>query len=165
MQHKMFTCQIAFNFTLNANINYMMTKIIDEDSLNTLIADIVENAIIATRNQLTKNILLSIDLENNCYCINIFDSGIPFESDTFLYIGKKRYTTHQNSGGSGIGLMTTFEILKKYSASFIIDETINATTYTKKIAICFDALSQFRVKSTRDDVIAISSQRNDIIFE
>lgn len=165
MQHKMSSCQITFNVTLNASIKYMIEHIIDEDSLSTLIADLLENAMIATLKQSLKNILLTIDLENNCYCINIFDSGIPFEADTFLYIGKEHYTTHQNTGGSGIGLMTTFELLTKYSASFIIDETINATTYTKKITICFDGLTQFRVKSNRDEVIAISSQRNDIILD
>lgn len=165
MHSKMVYHKISFSFMPNADVKYMTDNIIDEDSLNTIIADITENAITATKNQNIKNILLSIDLENNCYCINICDSGIPFGKDTILYLGKRNYTTYKDSGGSGIGLMTTFEILKKYSGSFIINEKINSTAFTKKITIAFDGLNQFRVKSRRNDIIDVSSQRNDIIFE
>lgn len=165
MYSKMVYHKISFNFVPNADIKYMIDNIIDEDSLNTIIADITENAITATMHQNIKNILLSIDLENGCYFINICDSGIPFDKDTFLHLGKRYYTTHKDSGGSGIGLMTTFEILKKYCASFIINEIINSATFTKKVTIAFDGLNQFRVKSDRREIIDISFQRNDLIFE
>ena len=68
----------------------------------------------------------------------IYDSGEYFSKDVLKKLGKKRATTHKKDGGTGIGLMTTFEILKKYNASFSIDETINNPQYTKCVAITFD---------------------------
>lgn len=162
LYYKAASYDIHFNILINANVTFMVQNIIAEADLDTIIADLVENAIIASKTQPVKNILLSIDIENGDYCINIFDSGICFDTDTILNIGKIRYTTHAATGGSGIGLMSTFEILSTYSASFVIDETINNTLYTKKVCICFDRLNQFRIKSTRKDFIDGIAKRDDI---
>ena len=48
---------------------------------------------------------------------------------------RKKITTRKESGGSGIGLYTAFEILKRYKASFILDETIDNDIFVKKIWI------------------------------
>ena len=40
------------------------------------------------------------------------DNGVDFEVDTLAKLGLERVTTHKDTGGSGIGFMTTFETLK-----------------------------------------------------
>ena len=165
MKQKAFNHNINFSFISNSNLKYLIENIINEDDLCTILADLIENAIIATKEQDTKQILLNIDIEDNSYYINIHDSGVPFETNTLLNLGIIRTTTHSSTGGSGIGLMNTFELLKKYSASFIITESTDTTIFTKTISIYFDNLNQYKIISNRPEIIAISSARNDIIIE
>lgn len=143
MSQKCYLNKINFKVSLNADILYLTQHIIDETDLCTLTADLLENAMIACQNQPAKNILLVIGIENGHYCLTIFDSGTPFQSDTIQLIGKIRITTHADTGGSGIGLITTFEIAKKYKASFYIEEITTISMYTKKISFCFDDLYIF----------------------
>lgn len=165
MKQKAYNHNINFSFITNSNLKYLIENIINEDDLCTILADLIENAIIATKDQNTKHILLNIDIEENSYYINIHDSGIPFETNTILNLGIIRTTTHSSTGGSGIGLMNTIELLKKYSASFIITESTDTTIFTKSISICFDNLNQYKIISNRPEILAISSFRNDIIIE
>ena len=55
-------------------------------------------------------------------------------------MGKKRVTTHKGEGGSGIGLMTMFEILNKYKASYRLDESPDKDGFTKCVKIILDNL-------------------------
>ncbi len=87
---------------------------------------------------------------------------IPFQPDTLLKIGKKRTTTHSDTGGSGIGLMTVFELIKKYNASFLIDESINNEFFAKNVSVVFDGLCEYRIKSTRPEIIKYCSDRKNI---
>ncbi len=109
-----------------------------ENDICTLIADATENAIIATEFAGNKDVLLQLDISNDNICIIVYDSGIPFTEKVIKNMGKHRCTTHKDTGGSGIGMMTTFEILRKYKASYTIDETISKSPYIKSITINFD---------------------------
>lgn len=149
MNQKCYLNQTDFKVSLNADILYLTQHIIDEADLCTLTADLLENAIIACKNQPAKNILLVIGIENQQYYLSIFDSGTPFHPDTIQLIGKIRTTTHSDTGGSGIGLITTFEIAKKYKASFYIEEITNSSMYTKKISFYFDDLYIFNAYGNR----------------
>lgn len=149
MSQKCHLDNIDFKVSLNADILYLTQHIIKETDLCTLTADLLENAIIACKNQPAKNILLVIGLENQQYYLSISDSGIPFQPDTIQLMGKNRVTTHADTGGSGIGLITTFEIAKKYKASFYIEEITNTSMYTKKISFRFDDLYIFNAYGNR----------------
>ena len=155
---------INFTFTQNANVRYLVNKICNDESLCTLIADLLENALIATQNNDIRNIHLGIDIEDGFYAINIIDSGIHFPPEVYLDMGIKRHTTHEDTGGSGIGLMTTFELVKKYRASFIIDEKLNSNFYTKKLTISFDRLNQIYIKTTRAEILNLASLRPDFVI-
>lgn len=164
MYEKALSKNIKLDASIDIDVQEMVNKSISEDVLVTLIADLTENAIIATKNTDTKNILLTLGIENKNYCVSIFDSGIPFEPYTIENAGIKKASTHLDDGGSGIGLMTTFALLKECRASFIIDETTGIKHYTKKISIMFDCMNEFRVNSQRKEVLAISHNRPDIVF-
>lgn len=154
--------KIEFDLSLSGSVKYLIGAVIAESDLNTLLADLIDNAIIASKRREKKNILVSVGICDNLYRIDVFDSGEPFTDETILNIGLKRTTTHSNDGGSGIGLMTVFEILRSYGASFEIDDSICNSLYTKKVSVCFDSLGQFRLKTGRPHLSGLLSGRHDI---
>ena len=156
--------QISFDLSLSGSVKYMVENIISELDMRTLLADLIENAIIATKNPARKNIMIHMGITGSCYCIDILDSGIPFTIETLLNLGIKQTTTHTNEGGSGIGLMTAFDIIKKYRASFIIEDFVINNLFTKKVSVCFDDLEQYRINTMRICVKETLSNRADIIF-
>ena len=118
--------------------NSLLNNPVSETDINTLILDLGENALYAASNVNTGCILIVLGTENNYFFVSVYDNGDRFDSDVIKNMGSKRITTHKDHGGTGIGLMTTFNILKKYKASFILDETIKNVKFTKKVEICFD---------------------------
>ncbi len=162
MLKKAKSANIEFDFNINENINNICKHTIMESDLNTLLADLIENAIIATSKSQNKKILVILNNENNVYSLSVFDSGIDFEESSFENLGIRKNTTHKETGGSGIGLMTAMDICRKYQASFCIDEILPDNTYTKKVTICFDDLSQIRISTNRKNIIHVCSKRNDI---
>lgn len=151
-----FKQQVAFkeNIDLQAcfscDITYLVEKIVSEDDLHTLLTYLLDNAIIATRHNKGHYITLAISIIENAYCISVLDSGIPFTTDVIAKWGLEQITTHTN--GNGIGMMTIYEILKKYRASFIINEIPSGNrTYTKKLTISFDKKNQYILRTTRPE--------------
>lgn len=163
MYQKATKYNIKFDISLSGNTNRLVKEIISESDLRTLLADLIDNAIIASKNASTKKILINPKYLNLCSFIDIFDSGEPFHTDVLLNLGIKRFTTHTNEGGSGIGLMTTFDIIKKYRASFIIEEFEENELFTKKVSILFDNLNQLHLKTTRSGIKDVVSKRDDFI--
>lgn len=164
MHEKASAMKANFQVMIDIDINELIKTSISEDSLVTIIADLTENALIAARGCDEKNILLEINKENDKFCLSIFDSGIHFEPYTIINAGKKRASTHTDTGGSGIGLMTTFELLRKCRGSYIIDETIDNPLYTKKVSVLFDMLNEFRIYSLRSEITDLSNEHQDIII-
>ncbi len=164
--NKTYENEIDFNFNIRGNLSDMISNIVSESDLNTLLADIIENALISTKYNNAHHILAIFDAKNPNFSIDIFDSGEKFELNVLLNFGIKKITTHGDDEGSGIGLMTTYEILSKYKASFLIEEfdTINSY-YTKKVSIVFDSRNLFILKSKRTpEEIYLLSKRNDLIY-
>lgn len=157
---------IKLEIKLNASINYMIEKVIDQSRLETLLGDHIKDAIIAIKhsNNTYRSILVVIGIIDDCYEIKIYDTGIEFEIETLIKLGTEAITTHKETGGSGIGFMTTFETLKETKASLIIEEKhpMNNTDYTKSVAIRFDGKSEYRIKSYRAEEIEKQKGERDI---
>lgn len=154
---------IKFELKINANIKYMVENIIDQSKLETLLGDHIKDAIIAINhsNNTYRSILTIIAIIEDCYEICIYDTGIEFEIETLLNLGTKPITTHKETGGSGIGFMTTFQTLKETKASLIIEEKheMNNTDYTKAVRIRFDGKNEYRISSYRAE--KIKKQKTD----
>lgn len=143
---------ICLELSITGNIHYLLEHIMKERDFLTILADLLENAQIATTCNLGTNILLHIGIIDGTYSINVWDSGIPFSKETLFYMGRKQYTTHKETGGSGIGLMSTFELLEKYQASFHIDEKLAMKNmYTKKVSVVFDGKREYHLHTNRDE--------------
>lgn len=155
---------ISFNFSYVEDIKRIIPSVINEHDFNTLLLDLGENAVIATENMAVREILIVIGLDNQYLCLNIYDSGEPFSPTILANLGLKRTTTHKKTGGSGIGLMNTFELLKKCNASILIDDTISNDNYCKKVAVCFDGHNQYRIHTQRNELFHLLRNRTDVII-
>lgn len=150
---------IDFKLKLETDIHHLVNKIIPINKLETLIGDHIRNAIIAVNSSDNpyKSILVIIGRKNKNYELCIYDSGIEFEIETLEKLGKERVTTHEKTGGSGIGFMTTFATLKECKASLIIKEKheMKNNDYTKAVIIKFDGKNEYKVSSYREEKIKI----------
>lgn len=157
-QHECMKNNIDFDFQINGNIFHMINTFISKEDLEILLADHIKNSIIAVNcsDNINKSILVRLGLIDNYYSLYVYDSGIEFELDTLSNLGKKPITTHANNGGTGFGFMNTFDTLKKYNASLIINE-LNppcADNYTKSIVIKFDGKHEFKINSYRSNLVS-----------
>ena len=91
---------ISLDVKINASINYMVENIISESALETLLGDHIKDAIIAIScsNNINRRILVVISIVDKCYEINFYDTGIEFEIDTLIKLGKEQITTHKETG-------------------------------------------------------------------
>lgn len=158
---------IDFIFKLNCNINKIIDNYISESDLATLIGDLTRNAVIAINHSQNtfRSIMIVIGLTDNNYQLDIYDSGINFEIATLLNFGIKKASTHLNEGGTGIGLLTTYETLQKCKASLMITE-YDSNNYTKSIGICFNNLSEYTIITYRHNQIKQQNvKKRNIIIE
>lgn len=159
---------ISFFVEVNCDVNNINEKIIKQSKLETLLADHIKDAIIAINysDSTHRQIKLSFNKIDSIYEIKISDTGINFEIETLLKLGQEQVTTHKESGGSGIGFMTTFETLKEYKGSLIIEEyNNNNEDYTKSIIIKFDNKNEYIVRSYRAEEIKQQDKYNRLIVE
>lgn len=152
LKYMQFRCtenKIDFNLQIIGNIYHMVNNIITKEELEILIADHVEDAIIAINHtdNINRSILVKIGKVEECYGLYIYDSGIEFEEETLENLGKKPITTHASEGGTGMGFMNTFDTLRKNKASLIIKQLGKPSkeNYTKIIMIKFDNKNEFKV--------------------
>ena len=157
---------IDFNLTVSSTVDEIIGKFISQTDLQTLLCDHIKDAIIAveSKGESGGKILVNLSNQNDNYCIDIYDNGVAFAPETLSKLGLERVTTHADSGGSGIGFMTTFETLKKAYASLIITEFENQIPFSKSVSFRFDVESSFIVHSYRKDELKELITRNDIII-
>lgn len=164
MIHKGQAESISLEVSLTGNIHYFLEQIMEEHDFLTLLADLLENALIATKHGGGTQILFHFGIIEEYYSISVWDSGIPFTKETLLHLGIKQYTTHKKDGGSGIGLMSTYELLQKYQASIQIEEYMNnESLYQKKVSILFDGKYEYNLYTKRDKKeLSYLHQRKDL---
>ena len=169
MQSECKNNNIDFKLQINGNIHHMVNKIIPQDRLVTLIGDHLRDAIIAINvgDNKFRSILAILGIKDECYELCIYDSGVEFTIDTLSKLGIEQITTHKDSGGSGMGFITTFETMKQTGASLIIDEKCkpSANDYTKAVIIRFDGKNEYRIFSYRSKEIKNKIKNNRAIIK
>lgn len=169
MQSECIKNNIDFKLKIEGNVYPLINNFIEKDRLVTLIGDHLKDAIIAinfSKNKF-KSIIAILGIKNNCYEFCVCDTGIEFQIETLLKLGLEPVTTHKETGGTGIGFISTFETLKKCNASLIIDEKHEESNndYTKSVTIKFDGKSQYIIKSYRADKIKDKAEDDRIIIK
>ena len=157
---------IEFNIKINCDIQEFIPKIFDESKIETLLGDHIKDAIIAINSgdNPFREILVEFSKKEKDFYIAIYDTGIPFEINTLLKLGKEQITTHKETGGSGIGFVTTFETLRNYNASLIIKEFAkNERHFTKAVIASFDGKNEYKIITYRAEEINKNSFENIIV--
>ena len=132
---------IQLQVVCDTSLSQYIDPVCTEDAICTLLADLIENAVIATHYANGHHILVHIGCIADTPAIQIFDSGIAFSPEVLSMFGKKPITTHADDSGSGIGLM---------HASLIIEE-FTSGTYTKKVAVLFDNQNGYTLYTCRSE--------------
>lgn len=158
---------IDFNLTVSSTVDEVIGKYISQTDLQTMLCDHIKDAIIAVdnRGEAGGRILVNLSMQNDNYCIDFYDNGVDFDVDTLSKLGLKRVTTHADTGGSGIGFMTTFETLRKAYASLIITEFENKTPFSKSVTFRFDGENAFIIHSYRSEELKKNINRADLVID
>ncbi|HBJ12973.1 MAG TPA: hypothetical protein DDY53_06620 [Clostridiales bacterium] len=169
MQSECIKNNIDFRLKIEGNIISLINNIIEKDRLVTLIRDHLRDAIIAINSGTNKfkSIIAILGIKDKYYEFCVYDTGVEFEIETLLKLGLEPVTTHKNTGGTGIGFISTFETINKCKASLIIQEKNkeNTNNYTKAVIIRFDGKKEYRIKSYRANEIKKQVKDNRIIIE
>ena len=143
---------IQFDITVVGSISALTETVIPAIKLETVFADLIENAIIAASSSEYKRILITLGACGGVYELSVNDTGVPFETYTLMDLGKRKASTRLDNGGSGIGYMAVFEILREFGASIIITEyKPQKYGFTKSVRIRFDGRGEYLVYTYRAD--------------
>ena len=149
MQEECRLNNIDFILQLNGNIYQMTNNYISKEELGILLADHIKDAIIAINHSdnINKSIMVRLGKIEECFAVYIYDSGIEFPKNVLEKLGKVPITTYPDEGGTGMGFMNTFDLIKKCNASLIIESIGKPSkdNYTKVIKIKFDNKNQIYV--------------------
>lgn len=169
MQSECVKNKIDFQLQLSGNIYPMINHCVDKEELEILLADHIKNAIIAIGygDNVNKSILVRLGKLDCNYGLYVYDSGIEFEIETLLNLGKKPSTTHKDSGGTGMGFMNTFDTLRNHKASFIIEEYGKPVkdNFTKALKFKFDKKEEFKICSYRAEEIKNVDKEKTLVVE
>lgn len=164
MEKRAAESNINYKVKMDDNIKELILTALNEDNLRHLLGDLIENAIIATNySELPKHISIHLGSLQDKFLLEISDSGIPFNPETYQHFGYEHCSTHQEDGGTGTGLLDIWSIKKKYKASlYIYEYESSSNVYTKKISFLFDGKNHFLLKTYRDKEIKNSLIRGDL---
>ena len=161
--------KIEFRLKIVGDMFYLVNHIISKNKLATMIGDHIRDAIIAINfsKATDREIFVILGIKDKKYELCIYDTGIEFEIDTLLKLGLEQITTHKDTGGGGIGFITTFETLSETKASLIIKELSSSKEkhYTKAVIIRFDNKHQYKICSYRAKEIKENNKDRKVIIE
>lgn len=169
MQNECAKHGIEFKLKIIGEIYPLVNNIITKSKLETMIGDHIKDAINAINNEniANKEILVILGKKDKKYELAIHDTGVEFEIDTLLKLGKEKTTTNSHKGGTGIGFLTTFETLKETKASLIITENKpdEKRYYTKSVTIRFDGKKEYKIVSYRANDIENKNKDGRMLIE
>ena len=168
MQSKAESCGVEFKVNIETGLPEMLNEVIDRREFNTMLADLSENAIISARTSREASVAVRIGREGERYFLAVSDNGGRFDVEVLKSMGKKPVTTHSAEGGSGIGMMTLFKILRHTGASFCIEELPGGEAkepYTKDLRVTFDGAGRLRIVTDRADELrkALRTGRFEVV--
>lgn len=155
---------VEFTYDFEEKAFETMLNIFEEQTpLNETLCDLVENALIAVRGAELCKVALRVETENGSPCIKVFDSGADFDESVLRNMGRRRITTHGGNGGSGIGLMTLFDTLRSFKASYYLDEMPQGG-FKKCVCITFDGKDGYAIRSARPCVKKVCAERENFVL-
>jgi len=126
------------NKGLELSINVVNQELqLDKVKFTQVVMNIIKNAINYTD---TGFINISGKIDKNSYILEISDSGIGINTENFENIFKRFYRVDKarsrDTGGSGLGLSISKNVIKKHNGEIHVESMINkGTTFTIKLPI------------------------------
>lgn len=157
-------CAIAFSVAYNADFFTKVFSFIDEEQLTHIVADLVQNAIIATKEMSNKSVDISFVLSPHAPSIQISDSGESFPIVVLNNLGQQRCSQHLHDGGSGIGLMDIWTLKNTAKATLLIEEFPDGAKFTKRIHLIFDKKNRYLIISDRKEELSAKLHRPDVLL-
>ena len=154
--------KIEFAVNITPDLTAYVPARISPEDISHLLADLLENAVIAVTPCSSRKIRLQIYPYRKWFVIELSDTGIPFQEKSLLQFGIQQLTTHEDSGGSGIGLMDIWKLKVKYRASIHITEYQDAAPFSKRITFLLDHRSQYLIRTWRCEELRTQSRRADL---
>ncbi len=154
--------KMEFTVNVTPDLKAYVPSRISSDDITHLLADLLENAIIAVTPCTSRKIRLQIYPYRKWFVIELSDTGIPFQTESLLQFGIQRLTTHKDSGGSGIGLMDIWKLKEKYHASIHITEYPDSAPFSKRITFLLDHRNQYLIRTWRCEELKAESRRTDL---
>ena len=158
---------VDFSVELLSDIReWFADESLDRTSMNVLISYLGDNAIksAATISDGGKVKIVIGGAEGNAPFVRIYDNGEPFHTKVLANMGIARITTRKETGGNGYGLQTLFETVRRFDASFTLDE-IPCPPYTKFVEVYFDGQHRIVLHSHRRKSIKAVSGRSDFAVD
>lgn len=153
---------IKLSVNIALDLNSFIPSTLTVEDLSHVLSDLLENAIIAAKQNASPLIQLQFYQAGKDFIVEIADNGNPFEANVLVNYGLEQLTTHADTGGSGIGLMDIWKIKEKYGASLHITEYENDAPYTKKIALIFNKKNRYTISTERKEELLSLSRRSDL---
>lgn len=169
MKNRALTAHIDFSVSLHADMSAFDSLGVSEEDLTHLLADLLDNALIAMREQPSGHLLVYFGYMKDAFVLEVSDSGAAFAPEVFQSFGLEKHSMHEDTGGSGIGLMDIWAIKKKYRCSLHIIEypafpaTSSIPNYTKKLSFLFDHKNRYAIRTYRRKELQRTLLRNDLI--
>ena len=154
--------KMKFTVNVTPDLKAYVPSRISSDDITHLLADLLENAIIAVTPCTNRKIRLQIYPYRKWFVIELSDTGIPFQTESLLQFGIQQLTTHKDSGGSGIGLMDIWKLKEKYHASIHITEYPDSAPFSKRITFLLDHRNQYLIRTWRCEELKAECRRTDL---
>ena len=166
MQSQSLKESIAYQVILFDDLTSTIPSEISEDDFIHILSDLLTNAINACRNIPSAAIQIYLGKFDNISTIRICNTGQVFHIDTLKNLGQSRHTTHEETGGSGIGLMDIWRIKERYAATLLIDEVTDTSLSqsTVCISILFNHKNHYIIQSDRHKELSTYINRPDIMI-
>lgn len=163
LQKKASAQQATLTFTMDTDFFNHITAHLDDEQIAHLLADLGQNALIATLPCESRCIHIALSMTKSIPSICISDSGTPFPTVVLEHLGLEKCSQHLDEGGSGIGLMDLWKLKSSSKATLLIKEDSSPDTlYTKYIYLIFDNQGRYIIESDRITELHKHLSRTDV---
>ncbi len=163
LQRKASAQQATLTFTMDTNFFNHITAHLDDEQIAHLLADLGQNALIATVPCESRYIHIALSVTKSIPSICISDSGTPFPTIVLEHLGIEKCSQHLDEGGSGIGLMDLWKLKSSSKATLLIKEDSSPEAlYTKYIYLIFDTQGRYIIESDRITALHKHLSRTDV---
>lgn len=156
---------ICTKYNIDNNFMAAIETYLTDEELAHILADLIQNAIIAMKTTAQQNLLINLHMINGNPTISVMDSGTEFSPEVLQNLGLAPCSTHLDEGGSGIGLMDIWQLKIKSKASMVIKELPQPGDYTKQLSIIFDGKNKYVVFTNRKQELTKMINRFDMYIE